>query len=229
MLLPIALLVFFIFYLLVKTGEVDGEDQSFMDKIEGSDSYAALLWGTMAAANVTTLMYLLQIVQDGEFVLPTPAVIMGCFSRAETPSETVAVKESPAGDGEDEDLKKTEDAVVVDAVDEEALTGYSRPRSLMSMFEIVEAFLYGMGRIFPALVVLTLAWASGAIMVAVGADRLFSRWIVGGVSAEALPTLSFIISAFMALATGTSWGTMTILFPLICLPTYDVSAGDEVI
>jgi hypothetical protein len=53
------------------------------------------------------------------------------------------------------------------------------------------------------LIVLTLAWASGAIMVAVGADRLFSRWIVGGIAPEALPTLSFLISLFMALATGT--------------------------
>ena len=33
----------------------------------------------------------------------------------------------------------------------------------------------------------------------------------------------------MALATGTSWGTMTILFPLIMVPTYEVSNGDETI
>ncbi len=73
----------------------------------------------------------------------------------------------------------------------------------MSVFDSSESFLFGMGRIFPALIVLTLAWASGAIMVAVGADRLFSRWIVGGIAPEALPTLSFLISLFMALATGT--------------------------
>lgn len=32
--------------------------------------------------------------------------------------------------------------------------------------------------------------------------------VVGGVPPEMLPTLSFIVSLFMALATGTSWGTM---------------------
>jgi Na+/H+ antiporter NhaC len=99
-------------------------------------------------------------------------------------------------------------------------------RSRMSLHENVESLLYGMGRIFPALIVLTLAWASGSIIIAVGADRLFSALIDGGVSAQVLPTLSFIIALFMALATGTSWGTMTILFPLICLPAYQVSNGD---
>ena len=219
MLIPILLLVFFIFYLLVKTGDDGSGDQSFMDKIEESNSYASLLWGTMAAANISTLLYMFQIVQDSEFVLPTWPVIKGLFSR----NTGEAATDSPSAEetGNAEETSKTVNA------EEEAVS--SGPRPLLSLFECSEAFLYGMGRIFPALIVLTLAWASGSIMTAVGADRLFSRWIVGGVSAEALPTLAFIISAFMALATGTSWGTMTILFPLICLPTYEVSNGDPTI
>jgi hypothetical protein len=82
-----------------------------------------------------------------------------------------------------------------------------KPRFLMSVYECVEGLLYGMARIFPALIVLTLAWASGEIMIAVGADRLFSSWIVNGIPPEMLPTMSFVISLMMALATGTSWGT----------------------
>jgi Na+/H+ antiporter NhaC len=166
--IPVFLLIFFIFFCLVKTGEVDGEDQSVMDKIEGSDSYAALLWGTMAAAICTVIFYLLQIVQDGSFVV--------------VPNLDVIKRLLPFQKANEEDPK---------------------PRSIMSVFDSVESFLFGMGRIFPALIVLTLAWASGSIMVAVGADRLFSRWIVGGIAPEALPTLSFLISLFVALATGT--------------------------
>jgi hypothetical protein len=105
----------------------------------------------------------------------------------------------------------------------------TRARFLMSVRDTVDSFLYGLSRVFPAMIVLTLAWASGSIMIAVGADRLFSRWIVGGLDPAALPTLSFLISLFMALATGTSWGTMSILFPLILVPTYEASNGDEVI
>jgi hypothetical protein len=86
-----------------------------------------------------------------------------------------------------------------------------------------------MTRIFLALVVLTLAWASGGTMNAVGADRLFAAWIVEGIDPQLLPTLSFLISLLIALATGTSWGTMSILFPLILVPTYISSNGDPLI
>jgi hypothetical protein len=216
MAVPIVLLVFFIFYLLVKTGDDGSGTQSFMDKIEDSNSYAALLWGTMAAANLTLLFYLVQFVQSGRLVLPTVTVIKALFSKEAEQSSSEPTDEK---DGEVEDKIAQEEAKPIS----------TKPRPLMSLFESVESFLYGMGRIFPALIVLTLAWASGSIMIAVGADRLFSRWITGGISAEALPTLSFVISGFMALATGTSWGTMTILFPLICGPTYEVSGGDATI
>jgi hypothetical protein len=104
-----------------------------------------------------------------------------------------------------------------------------QPRFLMSVSDSVESFLFGMTRIFLALVVLTLAWASGSLMSAVGADRLFAAWIVEGIDPELLPTLSFLVSLLMALATGTSWGTMSILFPLILVPTYVSSGGDPTI
>ena len=193
MILPVLLLVFFIFYLLVKTGEDPSISQSLMDKIESSDSYQALLWGTMAAALCTLIMYSVQIVKDGEILSPLEwtTAIPAMFS---TPEE-----------------------------------GESKPRLLMSLNDNFESFLHGMGRIFPAIIVLNLAWAVGSVMSDVGADRLFARWITGGISAESLPTLSFIISFFMALATGTSWGTMSILFPMVLLPTYNASGGDPTI
>jgi hypothetical protein len=152
---PVILLIFFIFYLLVQTGTVAGDNQDFMDKIEASDSYAALLWGTMAAAICATIFYLLQIVRDGELVhiLDYPAAMKEMFMR------------SFCG-------KNTEEDEVEDPT--------SKARFLMSVYDSLESFLFGMKRIFPALIVLTLAWASGAVMIAVGADRLFSRWIVGG-------------------------------------------------
>jgi Na+/H+ antiporter NhaC len=196
MIVPVLVLILLIFYVLVKTGEIEGEDQNFLDKIEASDSYAALLWATPGAVVVTMLMYVFQPVKNGEIVLPTPQILYEMFF--------VRRKEK------DEDTEPS-------------------ARVLMSIYESVESVIYGMGRIFPALVVLTLAWASGAIMSAVGADRLFAGWIVGGIAPEALPTLAFVASLFMALATGTSWGTMSIIFPLILVPTYDASGGNDVI
>jgi Na+/H+ antiporter NhaC len=202
MFIPIILLVFLIFLLLVKTGDDGSGTQDFMDKIENANSYTALLWSTMGAAIITGLFFLVQITQNGVLVLPiTLPIIKGLFlGVSDNTDETKALK---SGNPEESDA-------VVDKEEADDIPQSSGPRPIMSVFESVESFLYGMGRIFPALIVLTLAWASGAIMLAVGADRLFSKWITGGVAAEAMPTLSFLISLFMALATGTSWGTMTV-------------------
>jgi len=190
MLVPILVYVFFIFFILVRSGDDGSGDQSFMDKIESSDSYVALLYGTMAAAIVTLLFYLLQIVRNGNFVSPSVLALKEAFTASPSTAN--------------------------DPV---------RARFLMSVRESVDSFILGFTRVFPALIVLTLAWANGSIMSAIGADRLFSRWIFG-IAPEALPTLSFLISLLMALATGTSWGTMSILFPLVLVPTYTASNGD---
>ena len=211
--------------MLVKSGEdPDDPDQTMMDKIENSDSYVALLYGTMATAMCTLIFYLLQIVRDGEFIWPNGRALYEAFTagyhkgreeRLNHPEPVVAevqenAKMNPPSDNPEEPEP-------------------GRARFLMSVRESVEAHLIGYSRVFPALIVLTLAWASGDVMITVGADRLFAKWISEGIAPEALPTLSFVISLFMALATGTSWGTMTILFPLLLVPTYNVSGGDELI
>ena len=188
-----------IFYLLVKTGE-DGTDQSIMDKIENGSSYDALLWGTMGAAICTMIFYMIQWYKDGSLSIPNPKLF----------AKLLCTKDSSA-----EILEDGEPVSVA--------------RPLLTTHELLDGFLHGMARIFPALIVLNLAWASGSIMRDVGADRLFARWITGGLDPEILPTLVFIISFLMALATGTSWGTMTILFPLVLRPTYIASNGNELI
>lgn len=175
MIFPVLLLIFLIFWLLIQTGTIEGVDQTFMEKIENSDSYSSMLFGTMGAVWCTIVFYLLQIVRDGHLIIPRlPDLKLLFFSRWMNREE------------DDENLQPV-------------------PRFIMTVYDSTESFLYGMGRIFPAIIVLTLAWASGAVMVDVGADRLFANWIVGGVPAQMLPTLSFIVSLFMALATGTLW------------------------
>ncbi len=137
-----------------------------MDKIESSNSYAALLWSTMATAILTLIFYMAQITRDGEIVIPDATVV--------------------------KELLMSEKAKEDDP--------QPRARSVMTLRDCIESFLIGMGRVFPASIVLTLAWASGSIMSSVGCDRLFASWIVGGINPEILPTLSFLISLFMALA-----------------------------
>ena len=192
---------------MVKTGEDTSIDQTVLDKIEAGNSFTALLWGTFAASIISMMLYI------GQWYKPDGSL---SFPNYKTFGKYFCMKENTHGrlfdDDDDENADSSNDA-----------------KPLLSLPIAVDSFIYGMGRIFPALIVLNLAWAVGSIMVDVGADRLFSRWIVGGINPESLPTLSFLISFLMALATGTSWGTMSILFPLLLVPTYEASNGNEII
>jgi Na+/H+ antiporter NhaC len=204
MLVPIIMLIFYIFYLLMQTGlAVAPAGAGFLDIMANADSYSALLWGTIGAALTSLLFYMLQYKKDGVLVRPTKETFLPNFITKRL------TKKSDTDDNDDNEADK------------------SAPRPLMTPREAMEAFLIGMETIFPALIVLTLAWASGSIMVAVGLDRLFSEMIVGGsLPPGMLPTISFVVSVFIAFATGTSWGTMTIMFPLMMLPAYQAADGE---
>ena len=196
MLIPIIVWIILVFVLLVESGESGEPDQPFMEKIEGGDSYVALLWGTMGTAFCAMLLYLLQITVPGTgtLALPTPSILM--------------------------DMLPWRKAKVLEE-------GKEVPRFIMSIEESVDGFLHGMARIFLCIVILTLAWSCGAIMTTIGTDRLFSAAITGsGIPFQALPVLTFIISFLIALSTGTSWGTMAIVFPLVLVPTYEAAGGE---
>jgi len=196
MLIPIVFWIILVFVLLVQSGTVEGTDQTFMDKIESGDSYLALLYGTMGTAWIAMLLYLLQVTIPGTGSLSLP-----------TPA---LIK----------DMLPWRKATVLEE-------GKQPPRFLMTIGESIEAFLHGMSRIFLCIVILTLAWSCGAIMTSIGTDRLFSSWITGGaIPYQLLPMLTFLIALLIALSTGTSWGTMAILFPLMLVPTYEASNGD---
>ena len=176
--------IFLIFFCLVQTGNDGSGTQTFMDKIEASDSYAALLWSTAGTTMITLIFYMVQITRDGKIIIPDAAAIKELFISEKA---------------------KQEDPI-------------PKARSVMSLRDSMDSFLVGVSRVFPASIVLTLAWASGSIMTAVGCDRLFAGWIVGGLNPQVLPTLSFLISLFMALAVS-FWAPATWSFFIFFLIT----------
>jgi Na+/H+ antiporter NhaC len=89
----------------------------------------------------------------------------------------------------------------------------------------MEATVEGFKAMLMALVVLVLAWSIGSVC----AELHTADWVVGlteGVlSPHLLPVLVFLISAAVAFATGTSWGTMGILIPLVIPIAHGLSTG----
>ncbi len=79
----------------------------------------------------------------------------------------------------------------------------------------IQAFVRGLQAMLLALVILALAWSVGQVM-----EDLHSGTYVVGLVGEALPgwsigSLAFVLAALIAFATGTSWGTMAVLFPIV--------------
>jgi len=86
---------------------------------------------------------------------------------------------------------------------------------LLTVRQSMEATMEGFKAMLLALVVLVLAWSIGSVC----AELHTADWVVritqGVLEPHWLPVLVFLISAAVSFATGTSWGTMGILIPLV--------------
>lgn len=86
---------------------------------------------------------------------------------------------------------------------------------LVPLQEAIDTLINGAKSVFPALIILVLAWALSYVAGELGAaDYLISMVERSGISIVVLPLLIFLISCVMAFAMGTSWGTMGIVTPL---------------
>ncbi|MFK8048760.1 MAG: Na+/H+ antiporter NhaC family protein [Halioglobus sp.] len=93
--------------------------------------------------------------------------------------------------------------------------GLTLVQRLMPLEKIVQAWLDGANLMVPPLVILVLAWALSGITTTLGtADFLVA--LAGDLLIPALiPAIVFLLSAAAAFATGSSWGVMAIILPLV--------------
>lgn len=91
--------------------------------------------------------------------------------------------------------------------------------------EAIEAWLGGMRAMLLAIVILVLAWGLGGITEALGTGSYLADLLGGALPPGMLPVLVFLIAAAMSFATGTSWGTMAILFPVVVPLGVAIAAG----
>ena len=91
----------------------------------------------------------------------------------------------------------------------------------------IDAWMSGMRGMLLAVLILVLAWALGGVcrdlhtaefLIGVVGDWLTPMWI---------PATVFVLAAVVSFATGTSWGTMAILFPLVIPLAHEIAPGNE--
>ena len=103
-------------------------------------------------------------------------------------------------------------------------------RRVLTFDDAMSCLIKGFEAMVPAIIILTLAWTLKSMTDSLGATA-YVAGIVGGSAAGLqmlLPAIIFIIAAFLAFATGTSWGTFGILIP-ICIAVFPIGAPLRII
>ena len=102
-------------------------------------------------------------------------------------------------------------------------------QKIMSLSETIDAWFIGIRSMLLAIIILTLAWSIGAITVEMKTADYIISLIGGDISPHYLPVLIFIIAAITSFATGTSWGTMAIMMPIVIPLAHSVAGLNNLI
>lgn len=86
------------------------------------------------------------------------------------------------------------------------------------LLESIDVYLKGMAGMTLVAVTLLLAWALSDLGRELGAADYISAVAQASLPVWSLPAIVFILSAIISFATGSSWGTFAIMFPLV-IPT----------
>jgi Na+/H+ antiporter NhaC len=95
----------------------------------------------------------------------------------------------------------------------------------LDLAETVDAWLAGINAMMMGIIVLVLAWALSAVAASLGTADYLVELLGDAVAAPLLPTLVFLLACAIAFATGTSWGTLGILMPLVVPLTWAIAGG----
>jgi Na+/H+ antiporter NhaC len=85
----------------------------------------------------------------------------------------------------------------------------------LTLRQTIEAWVSGMRAVFLAVLILVLAWALGDVTESIGTGEYVAHLVGAALPLQVLPVLAFLVAAVITFATGTSWGSMTILFPVL--------------
>jgi Na+/H+ antiporter NhaC len=103
----------------------------------------------------------------------------------------------------------------------------ARIEGIMSIDQAMDTVIDGFGTMLTAVSILVMAWSIGAVATALGTGAYVTNIATGYVSPMMLPIVIFITSAFISLAIGTSWGTMSIMTPIVVPLAWNIGGNSS--
>ena len=89
-------------------------------------------------------------------------------------------------------------------------------RGSLTFAKVMEEMVEGFKSMFNAVLILTMAWSIALVTKDMHTAEFVSHLLVQwSLSPVLVPALTFVLAALIGFSTGTSWGTMAILYPLI--------------
>ena len=89
-------------------------------------------------------------------------------------------------------------------------------RGSLTFAKVMEEMVEGFKSMFNAVLILTMAWSIALVTKDMHTAEFVSHLLVQwSLSPVFVPVLTFLLAALIGFSTGTSWGTMAILYPLI--------------
>jgi Na+/H+ antiporter NhaC len=86
---------------------------------------------------------------------------------------------------------------------------------ILRVTEAMDAWFNGLKSMLLAMLILTLAWSIGQITAELHTADYLVQILKGTLPPRWLPALTFLVAAVVSFSTGTSWGTMGIIMPIV--------------
>ena len=167
------------------------------------DSISALIWANLAGLIVALMMS-----------------VVGKPSLAELPASSSFSAKVREGGGCAKLLGAVRSARTRCRAVQEAIDGMKWiPKQLLGFNDAMATIIEGMQELLEPIIVLLLAWALGTVVADVGTAQFIAQALNSGngatMPAAALAPIAALMAIVTSFATGSSFGTMGILFPLV--------------
>ncbi len=87
-------------------------------------------------------------------------------------------------------------------------------QKIMNITDTMSSLIEGFKTMVPAMLILILAWSLTEVTHELQTAEFITSIFKGNINPIFMPAITFLLAAFIAFSTGSSWGTMAILYPL---------------